>query len=353
MRLLLFTVAFSFLLAVTVSAGVKIEGASVNDYTVFTELIIKLSKTTTFTVGPGKPAPSLELYIDGKLKKFDPPATAGLVESVAFEKQDKKTLVTLILGPEAEKYEGYIQKKPPAVVIKIFRRLPEKPPAPLGRIAAILNGQKILLVDDDDGPGNGNAYGIDVERYYAEALDELGVEYDLYTIKAGKSGPTAGQMNAYPLVIWFNGLDARPVVLSEADKSSIKNYVSAGGKAFLVSQNLLSDSVNPAGLFHKEVLGINSYKADTQVSKVKGTGTPYAEKEYDLGGEIRPIGNWGDGMKPGSGVALLEGADGYAYGVANRYLEGRIVFVSVALENAPGITQIAELLDAALIWLVE
>jgi hypothetical protein len=341
-------------LAVSAGAGAKLEGATVNDYGGFTELVLKLNKTATYTAELYPDKSSLVLTIDAKLKEAEPPAPAGLFTAITFDKDGSKTIVTLVYGKDTANYEGFVRKEPPAVVLKLIRRPVVEPPKMLWRSAGLLDGQRILLVDDDDGPGNGNKFGVDVEGYYAKGLDRLGVEYDVVTVRAGGSGPGAAKMSEYPLAIWFNGLDARPVVLSSADMTAIRDYVSGGGKVMLVSQNFLSDNAGSTGTFREQVLGLESFKADTQASSVTGTDAgPYGEFECDLGGMVRPIGNWGDGMKPGDSTAILTGPDGYAYAVVNEVGEGRIAFFSVAVENAGTTTRIAELLDPALSWLAE
>jgi hypothetical protein len=341
-------------LVASAGAGANLEGAAVNDYGTFTELVLSLNKTTTYTAELYPDKSSLVLTVDAKLKKVEPPAPTGLLTAITFDKDGSKTVVTLVYGKETANYEGYVQKKPPAVVLKLIRRPVVEPAKELWRSTGLLDGKRILLVDDDDGPGNGNKYSVDVEGYYAKGLDRIGVEYDVVTVRAGGSGPGAAKMSGYPLAIWFNGLDAGPVVLSSADMSAIRDYVSGGGKVMLVSQNLLSDNASSTGTFRKQVLGVDSFKADTQASSVTGTdGGPYGEFECDLGGMVRPIGNWGDGMTPGDSTAILSGPDGYAYAVANEVGEGRVAFFSVAVENAGTTGRIAELLDPSLAWLAE
>lgn len=350
-RIFLIAILFIFL---TVSAGAaaKIERVSVSDFGGFTEFILELNKTTTFSAELYPDRSSLVLTVDAKLKKIDEPVGAGLIENITLDKNGGKTVVTIVYGKDTANYEGFVQKEPPAVVVKLVRRPVLKPEKTQWRVTGLLDGKRVLLVDDDDGPGNGNKFGVDVEGYYVNGLGRLGVGYDLYTVKAGASGPVAGKMLDYPLVIWFNGLDARPVVLSSADMAAIRDYVSGGGKVMLVSQNFLSDNASSTEAFRSQVLGIDGYKSDTQASSVIGTkdGT-YGEFECDLGGFVRPIGNWGDGMKPGAASAILTGDDGYAYAVANEFGEGRIAFFSVAVENAGTTMRIAELLDPALSWL--
>jgi hypothetical protein len=349
-----FITVYTLVLVASAVAGAKLEGAAVDDYSAFTELTLELNKITTFLAELHPEESSLVLTIDAKLKKLEPPAPTGLVEKIKFDKADGKTVVTLIFGKDTANYEGYVRKKPPAVVLKLVRRPTVEPLKVPWRITGLLDGKRILIVDDDDGPGNGNKFGVDVESYYAKGLDRLGVGYDMVTVRAGGSGPGAGKMSEYPLTIWFNGLDARPVILSSTDISAITDYVSGGGRIMLVSQNLLSDNASPTGTFRERILGLAGYEADTQASSVVGTGDgPYGEFECDLGGPIRPIGNWGDGMKLGDASAVLKGSDGYAYAVVNAVGEGRIAFFSIAVENAGTTNRIAELLDPALTWLVE
>jgi len=346
--------ALSLSLVVSAGAAAKLEGAAVNDYDGFSELVLYLNKTATYTAELYPDESSLVLTVDAKLKNAEPPAPAGLFEKITFDMDDGKTVVTVFYGKDTATYEGYVRKEPPAVVLKLVKRPALVPAEKLWRSAGLLDGKRILLVDDDDGPSNGNKFGVDVEDYYVKGLDRIGVEYDIITVRAGGSGPGAAKMSEYPVALWFNGLDARPVVLSSADMSEITEYVSGGGKFMLVSQNLLSDNAAATGTFRKQVLGLEGFIADTQASSVTGiAGGPYGEFECDLGGMVRPIGNWGDGVKPGAATAILTGSDGYAYATANDVGEGRVAFFSVAVENAGTTGRIAELLDPALSWLAE
>ncbi|UCE27129.1 MAG: hypothetical protein JSW52_12410 [Candidatus Coatesbacteria bacterium] len=344
----------SLALAVSAGAGAKIEGAAVNDYGGFSELVLDLNKTATYTADLYPDKSSLVLTVDAKLKKTEAPAPTGLFETITLSEDGGKTVVTVVYGKDTANYEGYVRKDPPAVVLKLVKRPTVVPTEKLWGSAEFLAGKKILMVDDDDGPSNGNKFGVDVEGYYTKGLDRIGIEYDIVTVRTGGSGPGAVKMSEYPLAIWFSGLDARPVVLSSADLSAITDYLSGGGKVMLVSQNLLSDNAASTGSFRKQVLGLEGFKADTQASSVTGTeGGPYGDFECDLGGMVRPIGNWGDGMKPAGSTAILIGSDGYAYAIANEVGDGRIAFFSVAVENGGTTGRIAELLDPALSWLAE
>ncbi|MCK4595058.1 hypothetical protein KAU45_11185, partial [bacterium] len=124
----------------------------------------------------------------------------------------------------AGSYTAYLAKNPLRAVLEISARTggePIEPPVtaePEPSDLSHLHLGPVLLVDDDDGVNNGNPYGVDVHERYTEALDALGVNYDLYVVRHNASGPTYVELEPYPLVIHFTGLDALKVCLSGSDR---------------------------------------------------------------------------------------------------------------------------------------
>jgi subtilisin family serine protease len=88
-------------------------------------------------------------------------------------------------------------------------------------------GAHLLLVADDEGFG--------AEASYVEALDALGVSYDVWD--HGKAGtPPASVLMRYNTVVWmcewtFPSLDS-------LDRSSLGQYLDSGGKLFLSGQDI-------------------------------------------------------------------------------------------------------------------
>jgi len=86
----------------------------------------------------------------------------------------------------------------------------------------------VLLVDDDDGANN-------VEQYYIDVMDELGIAYDVHNhLTAGT--PSAAFMSGYATVVWacewtFPALDS-------ADRAELATFLDGGGNFFLSGQDI-------------------------------------------------------------------------------------------------------------------
>jgi hypothetical protein len=94
----------------------------------------------------------------------------------------------------------------------------------------------ILLVDDDDGNNN-------VEAFYTAILDELGIAYDTWDHQL--QGTPDSLVFNYPLMIWlcewtFPSLD-------EADRDQIAAYLDAGDRLFISGQDIGWDLADPSG----------------------------------------------------------------------------------------------------------
>jgi len=102
-------------------------------------------------------------------------------------------------------------------------------------------GAHLLLVADDQGFGS--------ETSYAEALDALGVSYDIWD--HSKTGtPPATVLMRYNTVVWmcewaFPSLDS-------LDRSSLKQYLDSGGKLFLSGQDIGWDLSAPSPNYSNE-----------------------------------------------------------------------------------------------------
>ena len=105
-----------------------------------------------------------------------------------------------------------------------------------------MDAPAILLVDDDDNSPN-------VRTYYTEALNTLGLPYDLWDVNNNASPePTAQQMAPYRIIIWFSG-DAFGGTASPkagpkaATETALTQWLEAGGCLFLSSQDYLYDRI--------------------------------------------------------------------------------------------------------------
>jgi hypothetical protein len=103
-----------------------------------------------------------------------------------------------------------------------------------------------LLVDDD------RFY--QTEGVYRDALDQLGLTYDIWETgwaDEGRGSPRMELLRAYDLVIWFTGYDWYEPLTDEEDEA-LAGYLDAGGRLFLSSQDYLGahrSSVNPRDFF--------------------------------------------------------------------------------------------------------
>jgi hypothetical protein len=344
--------------AATVVSAAVIEDAAISTYTVQTELVLSLDKVAEFSLTADSENRLLVLDVSAKLKKnADTPRGEGLISGVDIVPSDKTTSVTVHLGEKADKYRAYATKDPATVTLQIFRALEIIPPEPEGldSLRKRLGGEKILLIDDDDGPNNGNKYGVNVNEFYEKSFDLLGITYDSEVVRSGAGGPSYEKIAPYPLVIWFTGLDARPVVLSSGDMANLKKYVAGGGRAIIASQNLISDCGSAGKSFCTELVGAHSFKKDTQVSNLVGSGGgpfDYVE-DLDLTNRLGPIGNWGDGFKCDSGTPFFTAADGLLYGAGSEYGEGKAVVYSFAPENLVFERKISMFLLETMLWLTD
>lgn len=96
------------------------------------------------------------------------------------------------------------------------------------QLTITVGAPRVLLVDDDDG-GN-------IEQWYKQACDSLGVLYKLWTVNT-QGSPTLDTLNRYPVVVWFCSLDSTQT-LTNSDITALSSYLDNGGNLFLCGQNL-------------------------------------------------------------------------------------------------------------------
>lgn len=158
----------------------------------------------------------------------------------------------------------------------------------------------VLLVDDDNNSP-------DVRPYYMNALDALGIDYDVFDVGGGGgNGPVLDEMDGYSMVIWFSGDkyggSAGP---NGTDETNLAAYLDAGGKLFLSSQDYLYDFGVTS--FGQTYLGINSFNNDTgnAITKYGVLGSPIGDGlgPYPLS---YPSGftDYGDIVNPSAGASV-------------------------------------------------
>ncbi|MEE8640303.1 MAG: hypothetical protein V3T41_07830 [bacterium] len=343
------------ILVAAAACAVSVRSTSVEAYEVYTELTVVLDEATTFTCEAGGEPRTLVLTVAAEAPKGLLTAPAGRIQNIRVARAKGATTFIITTTGDVGTFRAYSQREPAVVVVDVFRRLELAPPRPEPLFKRFLSNRKLLLVDDDDGPGNGNKYSVDVDGKYRDALQRLGVTFDVYVVRAGRDGPSAAELAPYPLVVWFNGLDARPVVISTADERAMESYVEGGGRLLLVSQNYLSDASRGRTPFTRQVLGITSYQADTQVAEVAaGPAASLPQEKYSLSNELTIIGNWSDGFRPPANAAsfFVGPGDGLCYGMVRPVGAGKLAFFSFAPENAGYVNRIADIIAAALNALV-
>ena len=107
----------------------------------------------------------------------------------------------------------------------------------LDTFSIIIGKPNVLLVDDD-------CDGNNVEEYYTETLDSLGIAYD-YWHHSSKGSPSEIILADYPIVIWFT--EASFPSLNTDDIDNLKSYLNNGGNLFLTGQDIGWDFNDPEG----------------------------------------------------------------------------------------------------------
>jgi hypothetical protein len=280
-----------------------------------------------------------------------------LIKGVTWQVDSQGLELTFATTIFADRFEAYRIINPDRLVIKIYRRLVdfEQYGAEEKRLSAI-RAMKIYLVDDDDGINNGNLLGgVDYDQIYQQIFADQTISADTIHVRHKSLGPDYQKLKEYNCVIWFTGIDAIPCLLPAEDQNNLIKYLEGGGKLLLVSQNLLSERSGGSEKDLVAKMGIGQIAKDTQQTKIAGVSGSFAEgMSLNLNYEFRCGGNWGDGFKisPNSNnEPILVGEDGWFYGLCGGLGEGKVVFISVAFENADMPSDREELLLRALYWL--
>lgn len=114
---------------------------------------------------------------------------------------------------------------------------------------------QVLLVDDDDN-------GPDVRSYYTDALDGLGLDYDVWDTGNSDDEPTQSLMSPYSVIIWFTGdefdQNAGP---SSTSESYLGGWLDNSNCFFISSQDYLHNRGETA--FMTSYLGVNATGDDS------------------------------------------------------------------------------------------
>lgn len=132
----------------------------------------------------------------------------------------------------------------------------------------------ILLVDDDDNAPNTRAT-------YTTALDNLGLDYDVWDTNNTNNEPAVSDLAPYKVVIWFSGDEfggfAGPGAAGEA---ALETWLNAGKCLFLSSQDYLYDrlgsTVTTPNAFMSTYLGLATLAHDSgDYTSVNGAGSVF------------------------------------------------------------------------------
>jgi len=118
---------------------------------------------------------------------------------------------------------------------------------------------RILVVDDDNSIHNYGMFYRDVEVPMLDALDALGVSYNVYQVSWNETGPKKVIMDLYEAVIWLTGLDNEysnygrhpgfdpnwGITLKPEDQTELSGWLDSGNRNFwLISPGVLYDLTN-------------------------------------------------------------------------------------------------------------
>lgn len=178
-----------------------------------------------------------------------------------------------------------------------------------------------------------NADGSSFFSLYTEALDALGVAYDVWD--TGLQGlPDLGALDTYPKVVWSNG----PIGggFSSTEEAVMAAYLDAGGRLFLADQEYIW--VRGLTPFMANYLGVGSHDQDSSIYQVTGQGSLGALGPYDLSFSFT---NYSDILHPGAGAeSVFLGLSPYyptaqSAGVAKVAPSYRTVFLGFPFEALP------------------
>jgi len=125
----------------------------------------------------------------------------------------------------------------------------------------------ILVVDDDNNIP-------DVQAYYTDALDGLGLAYDVWDTNGTDNEPSAEELDAYTTVVWFTGANytvfAGP---GPASETALGGFLDDGNCFFISGQDYNWDS-DPT-VFMTTYLGVGSVTEDITSTVVEGVGSVF------------------------------------------------------------------------------
>jgi hypothetical protein len=195
----------------------------------------------------------------------------------------------------------------------------------------------ILLVDDDgDNP--------DVRAYYTDALDDLGLDYNVYDVIA-QGEPAEGDVMGYGMVFWFTGYPYGSVTFKPENEAVVSAYLDAGGHFFLSSQDYLYDF----GLtsFGTDYLHISSFSSDVSQTTVTGENVFAGLGPYSLS---YPFTNYSDIVSPDAQAELAFAGNQGDAGISFDGGTFNTVFFGFPFEAIPNLADRVDVLGTMVDW---
>ncbi|MCH8251181.1 MAG: S8 family serine peptidase [Planctomycetes bacterium] len=198
----------------------------------------------------------------------------------------------------------------------------------------------ILMVDDDDNSP-------DVRPTYTDALETLGLDFDLWDTANSDNEPDVATLSQYSVVIWFTGDEwggfCGPGPASEV---ALAAYLDSGGGLFLTSQDYHYDRGMTA--FMQDYLGAGDIVDDVGQTSVSGAGAIFG----DLGSfpMSYPGANYSDRVTPDAtaDVAFVGNQGNAAVSKDNGVF--RTVFLGFPWEAISSADDREAVLSAAIDW---
>jgi uncharacterized membrane protein len=188
----------------------------------------------------------------------------------------------------------------------------------------------ILLVDDDDDSPN-------VQSYWTDALDALGVDYDIWETGPGDVEPNLSEMAAYSAILWFTGdrfgsQGNGPAAPSAATEAALANWLDNSRCFFISSQDYRWDK----GLtsFMTAYLGVSNVTNDNgDYTSVTGQNVFGGLGPYIL---TFPYTDYTDPITPGNGgIQAMLGNNGNVAGVTKDAANYKTSYWAFGLETLP------------------
>ncbi|MCZ7599533.1 MAG: FG-GAP-like repeat-containing protein [Gammaproteobacteria bacterium] len=165
------------------------------------------------------------------------------------------------------------------------------------------NFPQVLPVDDDDNDP-------DVRAMWSEALDALGLPYDVWNTGNTDSEPDAATLAGYTAVLWTSGMaqgDDFAAGPGTDGEGALETYLAGGGCLVVSSQDYFADKGLTA--FMQDSLGASNVLDNTGQGTVSGAGILGGLGPYVL--DYSGLTNASDTLTAGTGTTLFDGDRGW------------------------------------------